>query len=92
MSDEHIDQIRHALEAERLTINALDDGSGVLLDVEGEQLLTLNATGMRLIRAIADHAASAEELGARMASEYDVTPDRAEADVRMFIDHVARAL
>ena len=47
---------------------------------------------MRLIRAIADHAASAEELGARMASEYDVTPDRAEADARMFIDHVARAL
>ena len=64
----------------------------MLLDVEGEQLLTLNATGMRLVRAIADHAASAEELGARMASEYDVTPVRAEADERMFIDHVARAL
>jgi len=92
MSDGHIDQTRHALDAERLTINALDDGSGVLLDVEGERLLTLNASGMRLIRAIADHAASAEELGARMASEYDVTPDRAEADARMFIDHVARAL
>lgn len=55
-------------------------------------MLTLNATGMRLIRAIADHAASTEELGARMASEYDVTPDRAEADARTFIDRVVKAL
>lgn len=92
MSDEQIDRIREALDAGRLTINALEDGSGVLLDVEGEQLLTLNATGMRLIQAIADRAASAEELGARLASAYDVTPDRAEADARVFLDHVVKAL
>ena len=60
MNEDPIKKIRGALESGRLTINALDDGSGVLLDIDGEQLLTLNRTGMRLVQAIDEGAAGVD--------------------------------
>ncbi|HMB37735.1 MAG TPA: PqqD family protein [Wenzhouxiangellaceae bacterium] len=92
MNEEPITTIRGALESGRLTINALDDGSGVLLDVDGEQLLTLNRTGMRLVQAIDDGAASVEALRDMLLDEFEVEAERAEADAQAFVGEVAKAL
>lgn len=92
MNEEPITTIRGALESGRLTINALDDGSGVLLDVDGEQLLTLNRTGMRLVQAIDDGAATVEALRDRLLDEFEVEAERAEADAQAFVGEVAKAL
>ena len=92
VSEKSIATIRGALESGRLTINALDDGSGVLLDVDGEQLLTLNRTGMRLVQAIDEGASSVEALRDMLLEEFEVEADRAEADARAFVGEVAEAL
>ena len=92
MNEEPIRKIRDALESGRLTINALDDGSGVLLDVDGEQLLTLNRTGMRLVQGIDDGAMTVEALGGMLLEEFEVDAERAEADARAFVGDVAEAL
>lgn len=92
MTDTDIDSIRTALDSGRVTINALDDGSGVLLDVEGEQLLTLNRTGMFLVQSIERGSATVEDLGAGLAERYEVDVDRAVADVEHFVAEVAESL
>ena len=92
MNADPIKSIRGALESGRLTINALDDGSGVLLDIDGEQLLTLNRTGMRLVQAIDEGAASVDALRDMLLTEFEVEAERAEADARAFVEEVAEAL
>lgn len=92
MNEDPIKTIRDALESGRLTINALDDGSGVLLDIDGEQLLTLNRTGMRLVQAIEEGASSVEALRDMLLAEFEVEADRAEADAQAFVKEVAEAL
>lgn len=92
VNEDPIRKIRDALESGRLTINALDDGSGVLLDIDGEQLLTLNRTGMRLVQAIDEGATGVPALRDMLLDEFDVEVDRAEADARAFVGEVAEAL
>jgi len=87
-----IEQVRNALLAERLTINALDDGSGVLLDIEGEQLMTLNPSGMLLIVALRHGAETYAQLGASLASVYEVESARAVADAETIVTRIAEAL
>lgn len=92
MNEDPIKTIHDALESGRLTINALDDGSGVLLDIDGEQLLTLNRTGMRLVQAIDEGAASVAALRDMLLAEFEVEAGRAEADAQAFVAEVAEAL
>lgn len=92
MNDNPIERIREALDSGRLTINSLDDGSGVLLDIDGEQLLTLNRTGMRLVQSIEDGAESFEALRDVLLAQFEVEPERAETDARAFVEEVAEAL
>ncbi|MDT8408241.1 MAG: PqqD family protein [Wenzhouxiangellaceae bacterium] len=92
MSEPAIARIKQALQSQRLTINALDDGSGVLLDVEGEQMLTLNRTGMRLVQAIDEGAESLQVLASVMTGQFEVSSEQAENDARAFIDEIAAAL
>ncbi|MDX1625619.1 MAG: PqqD family protein [Wenzhouxiangellaceae bacterium] len=92
MAHAAIDAIRRGLRDGRLSINALDDGSGVLLDIEGEQLLTLNRTGLLLIQAVEGGADDVAELGAVLTAEFEVEPERAERDAEGFLDTVRDAL
>lgn len=87
-----IGAIREALDSGRLTINALDDGSGVLLDVDDEQLMTLNATGMRLVQSIEGGADDVESLGRLLSEAFEVDTERAEADASAFVVEIAGAL
>ena len=87
-----IDVIRQALESERLTINPLDDGSGVVVDVEAEQLLTMNASGLAIMQAIAAGANDSVGIAERLTARFRVEGDRAQADIRVFLEQVNGAL
>jgi hypothetical protein len=87
-----ITRIREALDSGRLTVNALDDGSGVLLDIDGEQLLTLNASGMHLVQSIENDQLDVAGLRDRLCDRFEVEADRAESDARAFVIEVAGAL
>jgi len=87
-----LETVRTALDDGRLTINALDDGSGVLLDIEGEQLMTLNRTGLAMVQAVADGVDSEAAIGERIAADYEVEAERAAADAEDFLGQIAEAL
>lgn len=92
MTDNAISSVHSALQSGRVTINALDDGSGVLLDIEGEQLLSLNRTGMFLVQSIEQGTDTVEDLGQALAERYEVEVERAVADVESFVAEVAESL
>lgn len=92
MTNTAISSIRSALESGRVSINALDDGSGVLLDIEGEQLLSLNRTGMYLVQTIERGTVTVDGLGEALAERYEVDLERAVADVEHFVAEVADSL
>ena len=87
-----IEKLREALHRGRLTINALDDGSGVLLDVDGEQLITLNRTGVRRVQYVDEGATTVDALRDRLMKEFEVDADRAERNARTFFTALAQAL
>jgi hypothetical protein len=87
-----LEVIAQALEKERLTINPLDDGSGVVLDVDDEQLLTMNATGITIVQAIADGARDIEAIATVITARFEIDEQAAREDVRAFIDNVAGQL
>ncbi len=83
-----IKRIHEALASGRLTINALDDGSGVVLDVDGEQMLTMNATGLAIIQAIADGAADLEAVADYLVERFSVERELALEQAGRFITEV----
>lgn len=87
-----IDIIARALKDQRLTINPLDDGSGVVLDVKDEQLLTMNTTGITIVQAIADGARDIEAIATVITARFEIGDEAARQDVREFIDDVAGQL
>ncbi len=87
-----VEVVREALCSGRLTINPLDDGSGVVLDVDGEQLLTMNPTGLQIMTAIDAGAESIDEITSAITGQFEVGPDQARSDGEEFIRKVASVL
>ena len=87
-----VQEVAAALESGRLTINALDDGSGVILDVDSEQLLTMNSTGLTLVQAISDGARTEDQLVEVLTGCFEVDEARAREDIRGFVERVAEVL
>ncbi len=92
MQTELLDRIRSALDSGRLTVNALDDGSGVLLDLDGEQLLTLNHSAMHLVQSIQSGCGDPDALSKVLTDRFDVDLEQARADTAGFIEQLADAL
>ncbi len=87
-----VEVVREALRSGRLTINPLDDGSGVVLDVDGEQLLTMNVTGLHIMTAIDEGAESIDEVTVAITRHFEVGPEQARGDGKAFIEKVAGVL
>jgi len=73
------------LASERYTHTSLADGTGVILDIEGMHVLTLNQTGEFLIAAVLAGAADDADLVTRMVAEFEVEAPQAQADVAAFV-------
>ncbi len=87
-----LEKLRKGLSEGQLTISALDDGSGVVLDVSGEQLLEMNPTGLAIMQAIADGAESEEQVAESVVGRFDAPMERVLDDVRLFVRNVGDAV
>ncbi len=88
----HLERAAAALRSERLSYSSLSDGSGVILDMNGLQVLTLNPTGAVLIDAIRSGVIDETNLVRRITSEFNVDEARAQADIASFLDQLQTCL
>ncbi len=69
----------------------LEDGAGVLLDLETLCYYRLNITGVAVWRGIEAQAGLAlDEIVASLCENFDVAQDAARIDARAFVEHLAR--
>lgn len=81
-------EIHEALARGALTLTRLTDGTGVLLDVSGCQVLTLNETGLVLVEALQEGLVSETELMARLQAGFEVDEQLALSDIRAFVEEL----
>jgi hypothetical protein len=85
-------KLHELLSSERLTETALEEGGGVLLDLEGQQILSLNEVGMKLVRMIRTEPFSQDDLAQRLAKAYGIDEVTAAEDVGLFIHRLSQFL
>ena len=69
-------------------LTELDDGTGVILNLETKYYFTLNATGVVLWKALEGGARTPQEIVARLVGEFEVEEAEALADVRAVLDEL----
>jgi hypothetical protein len=84
--------LRKLLGSDRFTHRTLADGSGVLLDVEGMRVLSLDASGAFLLEQIAAGVDDPESLTTRLAESFEVDAAIAANDVRELVERLRRVL
>jgi hypothetical protein len=80
------------LRSEKYSQTKLADGTGVLLNVDGLRVLTLNETGMFLVEEIQGGVDDLSTLVGRMATEFDVDDITAKKDVEGFLSELGDTL
>jgi hypothetical protein len=83
-------QLADLLSSGRITCTPLDDGTGVLLDVESLRVYSLNVTGMFLVDALRRGATDAETLTRQLVAGFEVDEATARADVAEFVKALAK--
>ena len=81
-----------ALATDRYTHTALADGTGVVLDIEGMHILTLNETGEFLVAAMLAGAVDEPDLVARLVAGFEVEEPQAREDVSSFLVELSQYL
>ncbi len=85
-----VSEIGEFLRSERMTRTPLSDGSGVLLDVQGLAVYSLNETGMFLVDALCEGVEDVDSLVARLVEKFDVDETTARADTEEFIADLSK--
>jgi hypothetical protein len=73
---------------EHVIFSDLDDGEGVLVDLNAKRYYTLNETAIFVWRRL-EKKLSAEEIARELADYYDVTSERASASVERLLGELA---
>lgn len=71
--------------SDRITRTSLADGTGVLLDVEGLHVYSLNETGNFLVERLCEGVTAEDELALAVVREFEVGEETALADTRAFL-------
>lgn len=87
-----MNKLHELLNSERLTETALGEGGGVLLDLEGQQILSLNGVGLEIVHMLRREAMSQAELAAHITQAYGIDEDTAAGDVALFIERLSQFL
>jgi len=85
-------ELADSLRDERLTQTRLADGSGVILDLESLQVLSLNDTGMFLVERLKAGARTVGELTTALCDEFEVDAEAARRDVDQFLQALREQL
>lgn len=87
-----IEWLRENIAGGRLTISRLDDGSGVVLDMQGEKLLEMNASALAMVQAVADGAETEQAVAEQISARCGAPTDRVARDVREFFSQLVASL
>jgi hypothetical protein len=85
-------KLHELLSSERLTETVLNEGGGVLLDLEGQQILSLNEVGMEIVRMLRGESLTQADLAQRLAEAYGIDEETAAKDVGSFIQRLSTFL
>ena len=80
-----LDELSARLRDDQITDTVLEDGSGVLLDLGGQRVLSLNDTGMLLVSQLREGVADKNQLLDAMTKTFEVDVEQAESDVDSFL-------
>jgi len=83
-----ITQIIEKIKGNQLNSTSLADGSGVLLDVENNQVLTFNPTGLVIFEALQSGITQHEEIVQIVTDTFEITPNLATQDINLFIERL----
>jgi hypothetical protein len=77
-----------------LGLTELEDGSGVLLDISGHQVLALNDTAMFVLNRLRSDAPphDIDTLANAISAEFEITPETARSDAESFLGQLDRLL
>ena len=87
-----IESLAVRLESDRYSRRTLSDGTGIVIDVEALQVMSLNRSGMFLLDAIADGTTDADRLRERLTERYEVDDATAARDIGELLDAIDRSL
>ena len=85
MHNDNFNEARQALLSDELSETFLADGTGVLLNIEKNQVLSLNRTGAHIVRMLMNEELGYPDLVRRMSEEYQLDASQAKQDVDEFI-------
>ena len=82
---ENFQKIRQLLSNGSLSHTTLADETGVLLDINGGKVMTLNTTGEFLLQSIVDGSETIEQLASLITQKHQIDLDTATSDSREFV-------
>lgn len=88
----NLDELRTKLSSHELTTMTLRDGTGVLVNLSGMEVLTFNETGMFLCQRVVAGAADVEALAAALVEDFEVDHAVAMTSATGFLRELATAL
>lgn len=92
MSPDELSTLRTRLQEPEIAETILPDGTGVLLDIQGHQVLSLSRTAVYLVREIRSGVGTVDELASRLSERFDVSTEIAENDIDAFSSQLLQAL
>lgn len=87
-----IEAVTNALQSGRLNFTTMADSTGVLLDLHGHQVMSLNDTATAIVGALIDGASDVQSVAQRIAREFEIDPDTAAGDVDDFLRELTALL
>ena len=88
----NLNQILAYLESDSNSGSSLDDGSGVVLDVNRQLVFVLNETGQFVLDALRSGLRNEDEIAASLAVAFGADPVETRQDVHAFLEDVRRAM
>jgi sensor domain CHASE-containing protein len=87
--DERIRFLSEIIRSDRLTASDLGRDGGVLTDIDHNQMLSLNHTGMYLVKMLEDHLVTRETLITQLSKDFGIEVGEASADIDEFLEILA---
>ena len=86
-----IDALSKLLQQDAYSMTIMPDGSGVLMDLHQETLLTFNGSAALMLEGIKDGKAASVIIGS-VVERYEVDEETAAADLSRFVEELADAM
>ncbi len=85
-----IKHLAELLDNQTITFTKLADDSGIVLDTDTAQVMSLNESAIFLIEAMSKGARTDDELVRALLAEFEVDDDTARADVESFLEELSK--